>query len=37
MVASYIPQVNDVAWLDFLPQARYEHAGRRPNLVLCSA
>ena len=34
MVADYIPQREDVIWLDFNPQAGHEQAGKRPALVL---
>jgi mRNA interferase MazF len=34
MVASYIPEAGDIAWLDFHPQAGREQARRRPALVL---
>lgn len=32
--ASYIPDVGDLVWLSFSPQAGREQAGRRPALVL---
>ena len=34
MVAPYLPQAGDIAWLDFDPQAGREQAKRRPALVL---
>ena len=34
MVAPYVPEVGDVAWLDFDPQTGREQAKRRPALVL---
>jgi mRNA interferase MazF len=35
MVArAYIPDVGDIVWIDFTPQAGHEQAGRRPALVL---
>jgi mRNA interferase MazF len=34
MVARYIPEAGDIAWLDFDPQAGREQARRRPALVL---
>ena len=34
MVRSYVPNVGDVVWLEFDPQAGREQAGRRPALVL---
>lgn len=34
MVRRYIPDVGDIAWLDFDPQARREQGRRRPALVL---
>jgi mRNA interferase MazF len=33
-VAAYIPEVGDIVWLQFNPQAGHEHAGHRPALVL---
>ncbi|MDP0046666.1 type II toxin-antitoxin system PemK/MazF family toxin [Glaesserella parasuis] len=30
----YIPDVGDIIWLDFDPQAGHEQAGHRPALVL---
>jgi mRNA interferase MazF len=32
--AAYLPEVGDLAWLTFDPQAGREQAGRRPALVL---
>lgn len=34
MVAAYVPDAGDIAWLDFDPQAGREQARRRPALVL---
>lgn len=34
MVAAYVPEAGDIAWLDFDPQAGREQAKRRPALVL---
>ncbi len=34
MVARYVPEAGDVAWLDFDPQAGREKGRRRPALVL---
>jgi mRNA interferase MazF len=34
MVARYIPEAGDIAWLDFDPQAGREQGRRRPALVL---
>src|SRR2546425_7609843 len=35
MVAkAYVPDVGDLVWLNFMPQAGHEQAGRRPALVL---
>jgi mRNA interferase MazF len=34
MVALYVPEAGDIAWLDFDPQAGREQAKRRPALVL---
>jgi mRNA interferase MazF len=31
---SYVPDVGDIVWLTFSPQAGREQAGRRPGLVL---
>jgi mRNA interferase MazF len=33
----YVPDVGDVVWLQFDPQAGHEQAGRRPALVLTPA
>lgn len=33
----YIPDVGDIIWLDFDPQAGHEQAGHRPALVLTPA
>ena len=34
MVAGYVPDTGDIAWLDFDPQAGREQGRRRPALVL---
>lgn len=34
MVSRYVPDVGDVVWLEFDPQAGHEQAGHRPALVL---
>jgi mRNA interferase MazF len=34
MVARYVPEAGDIAWLDFDPQAGREQRRRRPALVL---
>jgi len=34
MVAGYVPDTGDIAWLDFDPQAGREQGCRRPALVL---
>ncbi len=34
MPMSYIPQVGDIVWLNFTPQAGHEQAEHRPALVL---
>jgi mRNA interferase MazF len=34
MAQAYVPDVGDIVWLDFDPQAGREQAGRRPGLVL---
>ncbi|MGA2695938.1 MAG: type II toxin-antitoxin system PemK/MazF family toxin [Terriglobales bacterium] len=34
MVARYVPDAGDIAWLDFDPQVGREQAHRRPALVL---
>jgi mRNA interferase MazF len=34
MVAAYVPEAGDIAWLDFHPQAGREQNKRRPALVL---
>jgi len=33
-VGEYLPEAGDLVWLDFIPQAGHEQAGRRPALVL---
>jgi len=34
MPAPYIPELGDIVWLNFTPQAGHEQAGRRPAVVL---
>lgn len=34
---SYVPELGDVVWLEFNPQAGHEQAGHRPALVLSPA
>jgi mRNA interferase MazF len=34
MVAGYVPEAGDIAWVDFHPQAGREQSKRRPALVL---
>ena len=34
MVRRYIPEVGDIVWLHFDPQAGHEQAGHRPALIL---
>ncbi len=34
MVGRYVPEVGDIVWLNFNPQAGHEHAGHRPALVI---
>jgi mRNA interferase MazF len=34
MVRRYVPEVGDIVWLHFDPQAGHEHAGHRPALVI---
>jgi mRNA interferase MazF len=36
LVTQFVPDVGDLIWLDFDPQAGHEQAGRRPALVLSS-
>src|SRR5271154_6390265 len=36
-MAVYVPDVGDVVWLNFDPQAGHEQAGHRPCLVLSPA
>ncbi len=31
---SYVPEVGDIIWLEFDPQAGHEQAGHRPAVVL---
>jgi mRNA interferase MazF len=33
-MAAYVPEIGDIVWLQFNPQAGHEHAGHRPALVL---
>ncbi|HTV32661.1 MAG TPA: type II toxin-antitoxin system PemK/MazF family toxin [Methylocella sp.] len=33
MAKRYVPEVGDIVWLNFTPQARHEQAGHRPALV----
>jgi mRNA interferase MazF len=33
-MAAYIPEIGDIVWLEFDPQAGHEQAGHRPALVL---
>jgi mRNA interferase MazF len=37
MVSHYVPDVGDMVWLQFDPQAGHEQAGHRPALVLSPA
>ena len=37
MSGRYIPDVGDIVWLEFDPQAGHEQAGHRPALVLSPA
>jgi mRNA interferase MazF len=37
MVKRYVPDVGDVVWLEFDPQAGHEQAGHRPAVVLTPA
>jgi len=37
MVGRFVPDVGDVVWLNFTPQAGHEPAGHRPALVLSPA
>ncbi len=34
MVRRYIPEIGDIVWLNFDPQAVHENAGHRPALVI---
>ena len=34
MTELYVPELGDLVWLSFDPQAGHEQAGRRPALVL---
>jgi mRNA interferase MazF len=36
-VARYVPEVGDIVWLNFTPQAGHEQAGHRPALVVSPA
>ncbi len=37
MVRRYIPEIGDIVWLNFDPQAVHENAGHRPALVISPA
>jgi mRNA interferase MazF len=37
MARAYVPDVGDVVWLEFDPQAGHEQAGHRPALVISPA
>lgn len=37
MSRGYVPDVGDIVWIDFDPQAGHEQAGHRPALVLTKA
>lgn len=37
MARAFVPDAGDIVWLEFSPQARHEHAGHRPALVLSPA
>lgn len=37
MVASYVPALGEIVWLQFNPQAGHEQAGHRPAVVLSPA
>jgi mRNA interferase MazF len=37
MVRRFVPDMGDVVWLEFSPQAGHEQAGHRPALVLSPA
>ena len=37
MALRYVPEVGDIVWLNFDPQAGHEQAGHRPALVLSPA
>ena len=37
MTRGYVPDIGDIVWLEFDPQAGHEQAGRRPALVLSPA
>lgn len=34
MAPRYVPDASDIVWLQFIPQAGHEQAGRRPAVVL---
>jgi mRNA interferase MazF len=36
-MAAYVPEIGDIVWLNFDPQAGHEQAGHRPALVLSPA
>ena len=37
MVASYVPEVGEIIWVDFDPQTGRKHTKRRPALVLTNS
>ena len=37
MTKAYVPDVGDIVWLSFDPQAGHEQAGHRPGLVMTPA
>lgn len=37
MAKTYVPDRDDLVWVDFTPQAGHEQAGRRPALVISPA
>ena len=34
MARSYVPEIGDIVWLEFNPQAGHEQSGHRPALVI---
>lgn len=36
-MSGYVPDVGDIVWIDFSPQAGHEQAGHRPAVVLSPA